>query len=304
MSTLNDIMHEVYYNPSKGYSSFRALWKRVNDMGVRVTQKQTKEFIAKQRVAQLYKPAHKKKQTVPYVVQSPRELYSIDLADLNKYKYQGWRYMFVGIDGYTKMAHVKPLKRKDGDEVMVGLIEMISKFGRPLKIVADNEFGTRALKAYCKASNIILKLVNPYSHSNMLVERFIRTLKEKLVKVMEETGQKNWNKLIPQVLHNYHTTEHSAYGIAPVNVARSNARETIFRKLSKRRREPVKFRVGDNVRLSVEKDQFEKGYTVRWTREVYVVSKVHEGIVPTYSIMDKKGEKIKGMFYSNELQKV
>ena len=55
----------------------------------------------------------------------------------------------------------------------------------------------------------------------------------------------------------------------------------------------------------MEKDVFEKGYTVRWTREVYVVSKVHEGIVPTYSVVVKKDrEKVTGMFYSNELQKV
>ena len=47
---------------------------------------------------------------------------------------------------------------------------------------------------------------------------------------------------------------------------------------------------------------FEKGYTTRWTREIFVIEKVLNTNPVTYKINDLKGEEIKGSFYEQELQ--
>ena len=35
--------------------------------------------------------------------------------------------------------------------------------------------------------------------------------------------------------------------------------------------QPPKFKVGDNVRISKKKAMFEKGYTPRWTEEIFKI---------------------------------
>ena len=65
----------------------------------------------------------------------------------------------------------------------------------------------------------------------------------------------------------------------------------------------TKFSVGDKVRISKNKKTFEKGYTTRWTEEIYTIVEVKRTPPITYKIADLNGEEIKGTFYEPELQK-
>ena len=62
-----------------------------------------------------------------------------------------------------------------------------------------------------------------------------------------------------------------------------------------------KFSIGDNVRITKKKKIFDKGYTERWTSEVFKISKIQLTISVTYKITDYNGEE--GSFYEQELQK-
>ncbi|XP_065664457.1 uncharacterized protein LOC136086111 [Hydra vulgaris] len=53
-----------------------------------------------------------------------------------------------------------------------------------------------------------------------------------------------------------------------------------------------KFSIGDKVRIIKKKGAFEKGYTPRWTEEVFTVSQVQYTDPPTYKITDYNGEEI------------
>ena len=48
---------------------------------------------------------------------------------------------------------------------------------------------------------------------------------------------------------------------------------------------------------SLKKSIFDKGYTPRWTEEVFTVSEVHYTEPITYKLKDFNGEEIKGSFY-------
>ena len=65
----------------------------------------------------------------------------------------------------------------------------------------------------------------------------------------------------------------------------------------------AKFAIGDNVRITKKKKTFDKGYTQRWTEEVFKISKIQLTIPVTYKITDYNGEEIQGSFYEQELQK-
>ena len=62
-----------------------------------------------------------------------------------------------------------------------------------------------------------------------------------------------------------------------------------------------KFLIGDNVRIT-KKNVFDKGYTQRWTEEVFKISKIQLAIPVTYKITDYNGAEIQGSFYEQELQ--
>ena len=68
-------------------------------------------------------------------------------------------------------------------------------------------------------------------------------------------------------------------------------------------RKTPKFSIDDNVRITKKEGIFEKGYTPRWTEEVFTVSEVHYTDPITYKLKDLNGEEIKGSFYEQELQK-
>ena len=51
-----------------------------------------------------------------------------------------------------------------------------------------------------------------------------------------------------------------------------------------------KFSIGDNVRITKKKKLFDKGYTKRWTEEVFKISKIQLTIPVTYKITDYNGE--------------
>ena len=64
-----------------------------------------------------------------------------------------------------------------------------------------------------------------------------------------------------------------------------------------------KFKVDDRNRISKYKNIFAKGYTPKWSEEIFVIHKI-KNIVPwAYAINDLNGEEITGKFYEKELQK-
>ena len=65
----------------------------------------------------------------------------------------------------------------------------------------------------------------------------------------------------------------------------------------------TKLKVGDHVRISKYKKNFAKGYTPKWSEEVFVISKSKNKVPWSYVINDLNGEKSFGSFYEKELQK-
>ena len=61
--------------------------------------------------------------------------------------------------------------------------------------------------------------------------------------------------------------------------------------------------VGDHVRVSKYKNIFAKRYTLNWSEEVCIISKIKNTVSWTYVVNDLNGEDITGTLYKKELQK-
>jgi hypothetical protein len=68
------------------------------------------------------------------------------------------------------------------------------------------------------------------------------------------------------------------------------------------RRAPVKFKLGQHVRISKEKLKFAKGCEQNYTTEIFRIQKVVSS--PVYELVDLLGKHIDGQFYGEELTPV
>ena len=93
-----------------------------------------------------------------------------------------------------------------------------------------------------------------------IVERFIRTLKERLWRYFAYTNSRKYVEMLPALVESYNNTYHRAIGRAPNSVNAENqeaVRLTLYADPELRK---AKLKVGNQVRLSMTRMRFRKGY--------------------------------------------
>ena len=214
----------------------------------------------------------------------------------------GYTFLLLVIDIFSKYGWVIPLKNKEGKTVAEALKNIFEE-RKPEKLWTDKgtEFYNKDVK----------KLIEIYSTENeeksSVVERWIRTMKEKMFKYFTENNTYNYIEALPELVEDYNNTVHSSTKLTPIDASKEKNELTVWRNLYpdryKTNRLNPKFSVGDEVRISKKKKVFEKGYTTRWTEEIFTIKEIRETNPITYILEDLQGEKIKGTFYEPELQK-
>ena len=238
-------------------------------------------------------------------------VWSMDLADMNslmKYNDQ-YRYILCVIYVFSKFAWSIPLKNKTAASILNAVKSIVESSGRtPEKIWVDrgSEFYNKDFEKWIKSKNIVM--YSTYGESkSVIVERFIRTLKDMMTREFTETNSRNWVKLLPKVLDEYNNRVHKTTGMSPIDASDPDNEVVVYLhmypKEEERKSQKSKFSVGDDVRISRVKNIFEKGMEPNFSHEVFKIDKVLDTDPITYKIKDYYNEVIAGSFYSNELLK-
>ena len=93
---------------------------------------------------------------------------------------------------------------------------MFARQGVPGILVSDNgpQFTSKMFKDFCKSEGIKHVTSAPYCpQSNGVVERFHRTLKEMLAKIVDKKG--NWPEMVPVCLKFIRLTPNATTGFSP-----------------------------------------------------------------------------------------
>ena len=154
-------------------------------------------------------------------------------------------------------------------------------------------------------------LIELYSTENeeksSVVERWIRMMKEKMWKYFSANSTNIYINVLPDLVREYNNTRHSSIKMTPVKASKKENEHRVWRNLYPEHLEicdiKPKFFVGDKVRISKKKKTIEKGYTTRWTEEIFTIIEVKRTSPVTYKIADLNGEEIEGTLYEPELQK-
>ena len=133
---------------------------------------------------------------------------------------------------------------------------------------------------------------------SVVAERFIRTLKNNIYKHMTSLSINVYIDILNDIVNEYNNTYHRTTKVKPVDV-KDNTYIDSFKEANDKNH---KFKVGDHVRISKQKNIFAKGYNPNWLEEVFVIKKVQNTVPWTYAMNDLNGEEVIGT-YEKEIMK-
>ncbi len=311
---MDTYLSSVYYNPKRsgGFGGVERLYNDVKKDGkFDISRAKIREWLMGQDTYTLHKPARRRFKRNRVIVGGIDELWQMDLADMQPLATEndGYRYLLVCIDVFSKFAWIIPLKNKTGPS-LVEAFELILKSGRkPQKIQTDQgtEFFNRPFKALMKQEDI--QLYNTYNETKAsVVERLIRTLKTKMWRFFTAKKTRRYIDMLDDLAYSYNHSKHRSIKKKPANVTTENEQEVWLNlygdRPTSKKRVKYKFSVGDKVRISKMKRKFEKGYLPNFSREIFTVSQQIARYPPVYKLKDYDEEELDGTFYNEELQKI
>ena len=143
---------------------------------------------------------------------------AMDILDVCDPTPEGFRYILVIADYFSKWTEAFPMKNKCADTVADILVEnIILRFGMPLVIHSDQgrKFENGLMKSLCTLLGCTKTRTAPYHpESDGMIERFNRTCLMMLSMFVNDRRD-NWNELLPFVMHAYRTSVHESTGYSP-----------------------------------------------------------------------------------------
>ena len=243
-------------------------------------------------------------------VRNVDDIFGADLVDMKALSKENddYKYILMVIDIFSKFGWALPLKVKTGAVVKEAL-EQIFKEAKPKKLWCDRgtEFYNQVVKTMLKKKKITLYSTENFEKCSV-VERWNLTIKSQLWRYFTANHSHRYVDDLQALIDKYNNTKHRSIKMTPVEARLPINRDKVFRNLYYKKLETLgeqqpKFKVGDNVRLAVQKDQFEKSYIINWSDKVYKIKRVLK-TRPIVYIVAYKNKIHKGKFYEQELQKV
>ena len=277
---MDEYLTQVYYNPKRsgGLGGVERLYRDVKKDGkYDISRAQLKKWSMKQDTYTLHKPARRHYRRNRVIVGGIDELWQMDLADMQAIATDndGYRYLLVCIDVFSKFVWVIPLKTKTGPALVTAFKKILESGRKPQKIRTDQgtEFFNKHFKDLMKEEEI--QLYNTYNETKAsVVERVIRTLKTRMWRYFTAKKTMRYIDVLQDLVDSYNKSKHRSIQKKPINVTQKNEREvwhTLYGEREKKEPVKYKFEIGDQVRISLpsesSKDLFPENnpseYTVR-----------------------------------------
>ena len=272
------------------------------------SERQAKSFLASQDAYTLHKSRRIRFPRRKTYSKGIGDLFQIDLVDLSSLSSfnDGFRYLLTCIDVFSRRAWAEPVRKKTARDVAEAFEKILSD--RKCNMVQSDK-GTEFLNSTFQ-STLKRRGIKFYTSENedikaAVVERFNRTLKEKMFRYFTFKNTRRYLNVLDDLLHSYNNTYHRSIGMTPLQVNKVN--ESILRARLYRPKPSSfkwKYDVGDRVRITMQRQPFRKGYTGHWSEEIFEIASRVPTTQVTYELRDLAAESIKGRFYEPEIQKV
>ena len=239
-----------------------------------MTQKNIKIFIN-----EIYsKPPKKYYNTNKTNVHYIDDTWSLDILDLKDYgpkNNRGYRYVLVIIDNFSKYGWTIHLKNKTGQTIKDSFENILTKSKQKPNIIQSDrgkEFYNNIFQDFLNKNNIKLYSRNS-SFGAVFAERFNRTIRDLLKKIVFEQGDAKWIDILQSLTKQYNNRVHSSTKLSPKDASLKKNEGYVYKNLlDKRKKIKPKYEIGDLVRTADLKKTFSKGDTTNWSYKLYKIT--------------------------------
>ena len=128
---MEKLLREIYYNPETGYVSAPILYKRAKEKTDKVTLAQVNEWLGKQRIAQLHKPAKKVKSVGAIISRHLNQRWQADLIDMSSnpatLKRITMKWILVCVDVFSRKLWARALPTKEVSNVAKAYQDIVNE---------------------------------------------------------------------------------------------------------------------------------------------------------------------------------
>ena len=236
----------------------------------------------------------------PTFVYKRRQQFQIDLVEVHQLSdyNDGFKYLFNAIDIFSRFAFSIPMKSKTAASTLQAFKSVLQQaVTYPESVYSDRgaEIKNTLFFTFCREHNIKVMFADTSVHA-AYVERFNRSLKTLLYKHYWhwENESSPFVDVVEKLVKTYNERYHRGIGMSPSEGEKSKNASKIRniheKKYARVKRKKPKFKVGDEVRVSVLKSKFSREYHQRFREEVFKIKSVSTKLpIPTYTLSDYKG---------------
>ena len=268
-----------------------------------MTQKNIKIFIN-----EIYsKPPKKNYITNKTDVYHIDDIWSLDILDLKDYgpeNNRGYRYVLVTIDNFSKFGWTIPLKNKNAQTIKDSFENILTNSKRKPNLIETDrgkEFYNNIFQDFLNKNNNKLYSRNS-SYGAVFAERFNRTIRDLLKKIVFEQGDAKWIDVLPTITKQYNNRIHSSTKLTPIQASLKKNEGYVYKNLlDKRKKVKPKFQINDLVRTADLKKTFSKGDTTSWSYKLYKITEIINDTIPSYRLDNLKERYNESLLKKTEL---
>lgn len=258
-----------------------------------------------------------------HYVSYPNHIWEADLVVFDAPEYleanNGYQYVLVCIDQFSRAVWAKPLKTKRPAEVVKAFEAILEEAEVSPTILRTDRGGEfmAGFETFLKERRIKRWLTNNNIKCSQ-AERFNRTLRGRVSRLWNVLRSRNWVDRLEDIIFGYNTTPHRSlrigYGqyLTPGEAQLPENRDAVYNALYAHLKEPEnlddhKYNIGDHVRIPYEKtDIFTRTHHTRISIAVYKIKRLLRTDPPTYELEDlgNPPKVLRRKFYEPELVKI
>ena len=330
---MEELVKKLYTNVGWPYAfgGVDRLYNGLKKMGHDISKYRIKKILQSVPSYTLHKQSRKKFRRRPIMVSRPGLYLNCDLleySDLSKSN-KKYRYLLVCQDMFSRYVYTEFLKNKKGESVANKLKSILEKTHHNYKYMQSDEGGEFF-------NNKVKKLLDNYGIHHYhtfnretkaaLVERFLKTYKGVLYRLLTEKNTTQFLKYHDKIISSYNNRRHKGLKNRTPHYVHFLANRRKIKLIAKeiwaiktknygvkisdtKKKKGIntgnRLKVGSHVRLvlaSVTQSKFKKGYDQQNTQEIFRIHTVKKNTQPvTYKLKDLSGKIIEGSFYKQEL---
>ena len=291
--TDEELLKYLFYK--KHIYSFNELYKKAKEAHPAIKKNYIKEWFENQQSIQLTnKPTKDKNEYLP-IYSEVSYAFQLDLTFFPRYtkKNYGYEVLFTAINVNTRYAYAYPCKTKEIQFILEALKKMQDKtIIDSITCDSGSEFTNKKFKRYCRDNDITLYYVKDDSHKLGIINRFHRTLKEKLTQYFIAHNTVNWYDSVDKIVNNINHSVNRGIGYAPVEV--NNFLEQLIIKKKKEKTNALISKikliinVGDKCRILKKVNHFDDKMLPKYSKKIYEIIKVTKNSVIVKDNKDKE----------------